>query len=221
MNFFSGRSWLPLVRVFYPPCPTKAASAPFCLQVAISLKSKPQCMNSSSSKPSCPSRDLQVTRIPKAATRPHLQKVLVADDDEDILCLEAGSLREAGYDVDAVANGLEAWEAILRSDYDLVITDNDMPHLTGLELLGRIRESGMQVPVVIASGSLFGKPLRNIWESVIVILPKPFCMFQLLEAALYALNASKVSFTGLPMQAANNPIKTDHDVAKLSKERLL
>ena len=43
-----------------------------------------------------------------------------------------------------------AWEALQTYEYDLVITDNQMPRMTGLEMIGKLRSSTMTVPVIMA-----------------------------------------------------------------------
>ena len=87
------------------------------------------------------------------------ERILVVDDDEDIRQLSAEMLISHGYEVDAVEDGEAAWNALLASDYgpdsyDLVITDNHMPKLTGLELAKRLRAQRMGLPVILASGTL-------------------------------------------------------------------
>lgn len=62
------------------------------------------------------------------------KRILVVDDDDAIreLCKEALALK--GYSVDAASDGVEAIESLRYSNYDLVITDLDMPRLDGLNL---------------------------------------------------------------------------------------
>lgn len=75
------------------------------------------------------------------------------DDDEDSQFVTSLLLSRAGYLVDVAADGEEAWEALLSTRYDLLITDHNMPRLCGLDLVTRVRAAGMQVPVVLYSGS--------------------------------------------------------------------
>jgi len=49
--------------------------------------------------------------------------------------INAGMLEEAGYKVDTAEDGQAAWEALCRNHYDLLITDNFMPRLSGLDLI--------------------------------------------------------------------------------------
>lgn len=72
--------------------------------------------------------------------------------------ISAGSTSEVlirhGYHVDAAEDGAVAWDALQANRYDLMITDNAMPHLTGIELLKKLRAARMTLPVIMATGSL-------------------------------------------------------------------
>ena len=78
--------------------------------------------------------------------------ILVVEDirqERDALC---ELLKGWGYGVTGVCNGMSALEKLKGRDYDLVISDLKMPELNGLELLRKIHEDGMDVPVIIISG---------------------------------------------------------------------
>jgi DNA-binding NtrC family response regulator len=76
------------------------------------------------------------------------------DDDEDTQFLQARVLASAGYNVTAVADGEEAWAALLTRRFDLLLADHNMPRLCGLDLVARMRAAGMTLPVIINSGCL-------------------------------------------------------------------
>ncbi len=63
-------------------------------------------------------------------------------------------LTTVGHAVDAVKDGAAAWEALQRRRYDLLITDQQMPLLTGVELVQRLDEAEMVVPVILVSGMI-------------------------------------------------------------------
>jgi two-component system alkaline phosphatase synthesis response regulator PhoP len=77
--------------------------------------------------------------------------ILVADDDEDILTLMSVSMERAGHEVLAARDGEEALDLALDRQPDLVLLDVAMPHLTGFEVLRRIRATRAQVPVILVS----------------------------------------------------------------------
>ena len=77
--------------------------------------------------------------------------------------------------VDTARNGSEGWTLWQGSRYDLIISDQRMPELTGLELLARIRATGSQVPVILASGyGLEGLEPELSEDPRLRILSKPF-----------------------------------------------
>src|SRR5882724_45479 len=101
-----------------------------------------------------------VMRGPDAPVEPPLSdpsrewRILAVDDDEDTQFLYARVLARAGYNVTAVADGEEAWTALLTERFDLLLADQNMPRLCGLDLVARMRAAGMTLPVIINSGCL-------------------------------------------------------------------
>src|ERR1039457_4684287 len=81
------------------------------------------------------------------------QRILVVDDDPLIRRLNSEVLIYSGYRVDAADDGASAWDALLVNDYDLLITDNDMPKVTGVDLLKKVHATRMAMPVVMAAGT--------------------------------------------------------------------
>ena len=83
------------------------------------------------------------------------KKILVADDEAHILHIVSLKLRNAGYEVITAMDGEEALELCIAESPDLVITDNQMPYLSGLELCRRLRQNdqtrsipAMKLPVI-------------------------------------------------------------------------
>ncbi len=75
-------------------------------------------------------------------------RVLLADDEPDIVAPLSYALRRAGYDVDAVGDGEAALEAARTSSYDAVILDVMMPKLSGTEVCRRLRSESV-VPIIM------------------------------------------------------------------------
>jgi DNA-binding response OmpR family regulator len=85
-------------------------------------------------------------------TTPQETRVLVADDDPDIRDLVDFKLSQAGYAVQAVPDGLAAWEAYQQEVPALVILDVMMPGLSGIDVLRKIRDSeSPATPVLLLS----------------------------------------------------------------------
>ena len=90
--------------------------------------------------------------------------------------LHAEFLIACGYQVDAAEDGAEGWEALHARSYDLLITDNNMPKVSGVELVKKVRCAGMALPVIMASGS----PAEESGLQLAAILQKPFTGNELL-----------------------------------------
>jgi two-component system, chemotaxis family, sensor kinase CheA len=67
------------------------------------------------------------------------QSILVVDDSVTIRTFEKALLEAAGYDVTAAADGLEAWNLVQREAPDLIVSDVEMPNMTGFELTEKVR----------------------------------------------------------------------------------
>lgn len=103
------------------------------------------------------------------------KKVLIADDDDSILRMSSRILRGAGYEVETVSNGNELLEKLFQQEYDLVITDNTMPVMKGIDALAQIRadERFRNLPVILNSSNRDDIQQRTLALGA-VFLAKPF-----------------------------------------------
>ena len=128
-----------------------------------------------------PSAGLSAARPARAPLSP--PRILVVDDEQDFRQLTADVLTASGYEVATVADGVAGWEALLTYDYDLIITDNKMPRMKGIEMIERLRAASMTIPVIMATGLLpTHEFVRRPWLKPDVILEKPFANEALLAA---------------------------------------
>lgn len=81
-----------------------------------------------------------------------LKRVLVADDSETVTTLLVTALELEGYEVETAVNGVEAYEKGIAGAFDLVILDQLMPGLLGLEIIERWRREGHDIRVIMLSG---------------------------------------------------------------------
>ena len=76
-------------------------------------------------------------------------RLLLVEDDDNLIQTLMPDLRQAGYAVDSAMDGQEALFLGQTEDYDLVILDLGLPIISGLEVLNRWREAGLDLPVLI------------------------------------------------------------------------
>jgi DNA-binding response OmpR family regulator len=88
-------------------------------------------------------------RPDRAASAGH---ILLVDNDSVIRGSIASLLRGAGYRVDTARDGGAGLIALCFNPYDLLITEHDMPRLTGLDLLRRMRACPLLLPAIMISG---------------------------------------------------------------------
>ena len=95
------------------------------------------------------SRIQRLMNVNKLQSRP--EQILVVEDSSTMLYQLKNALKIQGFNVDVATNGLTAWEKINCKQYDLVITDYDMPYVDGLELCSRLRQSSKfeHLPIII------------------------------------------------------------------------
>ena len=111
-------------------------------------------------------------------------RVLVVDDEPLIRQLNTDILEEAGYQVEIAEDGAAAWNAMQLTEYDLVVTDNQMPKVSGVDLVVKIRTAGMVLPVIMATGTLPEEEFtQHLWLYPFVMLLKPYSLAELLGAA--------------------------------------
>ncbi len=102
------------------------------------------------------------------------QHVLLVEDEDMIRHALAVQIERWGYRVTAVSDGIEALE-ILESDpeVDVVLTDNSMPRMSGVQLAREIWMTGRGVPVLLMAGDLPTLPPNEVDELFSDVLEKP------------------------------------------------
>lgn len=81
--------------------------------------------------------------------------VLVVDDDADVRSVVRKGISKLGHQVWDVADGAEALELLKTTPFDLIVSDVFMAEMDGMELLMRIQQLELDVPVVLISGGGF------------------------------------------------------------------
>jgi two-component system, OmpR family, alkaline phosphatase synthesis response regulator PhoP len=118
------------------------------------------------------------------ATPMGIQRIIVVDDESYITTVLATKLRQAGYDVSTAANGEEGFALATAGDPpDLVITDFEMPVLSGFDMSVKLRQHRRtaRVPLVMltARGHAL-TPAQLAATNIRIVCPKPFSARELL-----------------------------------------
>ncbi len=116
-------------------------------------------------------------------------QVLVVDDDVTSRAAMRRVLEHQGYSVIVAEDALDALRMLERTHVpvDLLVTDVQMPGMTGDVLVGRIRESWPELPVVYVSGEPRNARLVQQTSGAVQFLAKPFLPAELLETVREAL----------------------------------
>lgn len=79
-------------------------------------------------------------------------RVLVVDDEESVRHMLHRALTRQGFEIETAPDGLRAMELVREQKFDAIISDIDMPWMTGIELLSAIRTVEFDVPVILLTG---------------------------------------------------------------------
>jgi CheY-like chemotaxis protein len=124
----------------------------------------------------CPERR---PAVPQAAPVPN--KVLLVDDDEDVRFLMARMLRRGGVpQVETASGGEEAMDCLAQGTIpDVIILDQNMPGMTGVQALGRIRRLHPDIPVLFSSGQPDLPEKGCLDQAKVAVIGKPFTLAEL------------------------------------------
>jgi CheY-like chemotaxis protein/anti-sigma regulatory factor (Ser/Thr protein kinase) len=120
------------------------------------------------------------------------KRLLVADDDVEIRDLLAEYLGQHGCEVKAVADGVEALEALAEASYDAAVVDLSMPRMDGVELIRRAARKHPELRFVVVTGYSSDRAVIDTMSAGAVrFLTKPFRLDEVLAAVKTALRAGR------------------------------
>src|ERR1035437_6762690 len=132
-------------------------------------------------------------------------KILVVEDNNEVLELIHDVLSANDYQVTNAADGLQALACFKKEKFDLMILDNNMPRMTGTELLQLIRvmPEGRNQAVIMLSAEPMLNPIYKAYdEGIVEWIPKPFTAADLLTKVVARLkNLKKEHDRRLPTQS--------------------
>lgn len=125
-------------------------------------------------------------------------KILVADDEAHILHVLSMKLRNAGFEVLTAADGEEALELATIERPDLVITDYQMPVMSGLEFCRELRANDQtrDIPAIMLTAREFDiEPKEMVEAGIAAVLAKPFSPREILAKVNELLAQSRAQST--------------------------
>ena len=113
--------------------------------------------------------------------RDMLRRILVVDDDRDIVYMIAEFLKKNGYEVLTASDGEQALERIKTDAPDLIIADLTMPKMGGWHFTQKVREDKdhAKIPIIVLSGLLEADSEPESFEAANAYMGKPFDIFKL------------------------------------------
>jgi DNA-binding NtrC family response regulator len=144
--------------------------------------------------------------------------ILVVDDDEALLELVVFSLNKAGLKTIQAKDGQEALEMCRKHRPHTVLTDNQMPKKSGLELISDLRKEGFEVPIIVFTGFTTNESMiQAIRLGVVDFIEKPFVMGQLVEAAERAVGLG-LEMEELELSLLTSELPSEKDLALKRKK---
>jgi EAL domain-containing protein (putative c-di-GMP-specific phosphodiesterase class I) len=130
----------------------------------------------------------------RMTTEPNHPRILVVDDDEQVLGLHELVLKEHGYQVETALNGVAALQALQRTSFDVILSDIDMPQMNGIQLLERVRAEDLDVPILLITGRpSVDTAIQAIEQGALRYLVKPVTIQALLKVVADAVRLHKIA----------------------------
>lgn len=127
----------------------------------------------------------------RAGSRLAMNKILLAEDDNDMRRFLVRALQNAGYDVASFDNGMSAYHRLREEPFELLLTDIVMPEMDGIELARRATELDPDIKVMFITGfaAVALNPDSNAPKDA-KVLSKPFHLRELVNEVQKMLTAA-------------------------------
>jgi DNA-binding NtrC family response regulator len=119
-------------------------------------------------------------------------RVLIVDDEEDLVSTMAERLELRGFEVETATSGTDALAHVGKSDFSVLLVDVKMPGVGGLELMAEIKRDHPDLPVILFTGhTSVADAERGIQEGAFGYLMKPIDIDRLIEEIRNAAGTRK------------------------------
>jgi two-component system OmpR family response regulator len=149
-------------------------------------------------------------------------KVLIVEDEEDLLHVTATALRESGFSVDLARDGMEGLVKGETADYDAIVLDLMLPRLDGWEVLSRLRQTKATPVLILTARDALADRVEGLNRGADDYLTKPFELEELIARlrALIRRSAGSpspiVEVAGVQIDTAARTVTKHGDVVELS-----
>lgn len=152
-----------------------------------------------------------------------MRKILIVEDEENMVLFIQMELKYEGYNVDVASDGRKAVELALKNNYDLILLDLMLPGINGLEVCRRIRkEKDTPIIMLTARDSVMDK-VTGLQNGADDYIAKPFAIEELLarmEAIFRRINSknikSELKFKDITLDIEGRIVKKDEKIIELT-----
>lgn len=157
------------------------------------------------------------------------RRILLVDDDEQLVTLLSIRLTKAGYAVTVATTAEDGYQKAQHDDYDVIVLDLILPRISGLEVCAKLRARGILTPVLILSGQTQKEVIiRGLNAGADDYLTKPFNDGELVARLKALLRRNKKTFgslslerSGLTLDVKNRTARCDEKSIILTKKETL
>jgi two-component system, LuxR family, response regulator FixJ len=118
--------------------------------------------------------------------------IAIVDDDDAVRSSLQFTLEVDGFVVQAYSSAAEFLRSEEQAAYQCLIVDQNMPRMTGLELVANLREQGVKIPAILVSGRVTSALKRQASEADILVIEKPFLGNGLIESIRTIVGAKPI-----------------------------
>jgi len=137
-------------------------------------------------------------------------RILLVEDDKNIVRFVKKGLLENSFSVDVATDGEEGLDSVLRMKYDLIVLDIMLPKMDGVEVLKRLRGFGIRTPVVfLTAKDSVGDIVQGLNSGADDYLTKPFSFSELVARIQAILRREKAAPPPSRLQAADLVLEPD------------